>query len=55
MDVAVVSRIEFALAGGGMERGVLSSGWGLSDHSAIGCLVAVDNLEMVEGSRRAMD
>ena len=54
-DRVVVFRIDFALAGGGVERGGLSSGGSLSDHSAIGCLVAVDDLEVVEGSRDAVD
>ena len=51
----VVSRIDFALAGGGAECWGLSSGWGLSDHSAIGCTVAVDDMEVVEGCRDAVD
>ena len=54
-DVVVVSRIDFALARGGVECGGLSSWGGLSDHSAIGCLLAVDDLEVVEGSRDAVD
>ena len=53
--VVVTSRIDFALAGGGVERGGLSTGWGLSDHSAIGCQVAVDGLEGVVGHRDAVD
>ena len=52
---AVVSRIDFALAGGGVERGGLSAGWGLSDDSAIGCVVAVDDLVGVVGYRDAVD
>ena len=51
----MTSRIDFALAVGGVERGGLSLGWGLSDHSAIGCLVAVDDLELVVGHRDAVD
>ena len=51
----VVSRIAFALAGGGAECWGLTSGWGLSDHSAIGCAVAVDDMEVVEGCRDAVD
>ena len=51
----VVSRIDFALAGGGAEGWGLSSRWGLSDHSAIGCTVAVDDMEVVEGCRDAVD
>ena len=43
-DGVVVSRIDFALAGGGAECWGLSSGWGLSDHLAIGCVVAVDDM-----------
>ena len=43
-DEVVVSRIDFALAGGGVESGTLSSEWGLSDRSAIGCFMAVDAL-----------
>ena len=35
-DGVVVTRIDFALAGGGVENAELSSGWGLLDHSAIG-------------------
>ena len=54
-DGVVMSRIDFPLAGGGVERGELSSGWGLLDHSAIGCLVAVDHMEMMQGSRDAVD
>ena len=54
-DGVVVSRIDFALARGGVERSRLSSKWGLSDHSPIGCLLAVDELEVVEGSRDAVD
>lgn len=48
-------RIDFALSGGGVERGGLSTGWGLSDHGAIGCLVAVDGMEDVVDSRDAVD
>ena len=51
----VVLRIDFALAGGGAECWGLSSGWGLSDHSAIGCAVAVDDMEVVEGCMGAVD
>ena len=51
----MVSRIDFALVGGGVERGGLSAGWGLSDHSAIGCVVAVDDLVDVVGYRDAVD
>ena len=51
----VVSRIDFALAGGGAECWGLSSGWGLSDHSAIRCAVAVDDMEVVVGCRDAVD
>ena len=51
----MVSRIDFALAGGGAERGGLSAGWGLSDHSAIGCVVAVDDLEGAVRCRDAVD
>ena len=51
----VTSRIDFALAGDGVERGGLSMGWGLSDHSAIGCKVTVGGLEDVVGHRDAMD
>ena len=51
----MVSRIDFALAGGGVGCGGLSSRWGLSDHSAIGCVVAVDDLGVVVGSRDAVD
>ena len=51
----VVSRIDFALAGGGVERGGLSAGWGFADHSAIGCVVAVDDLMDVVGYRDAVD
>ena len=54
-DGVVVSRIDFALAGGGVVCGGFSSGWGLSDHSTIGCVVAVDDLEVVEGCQDAMD
>lgn len=54
-DGVVVLRIDFALAGGGVERGGLSLGGGLSDHLAIGCMVYIDDLEMVEGSRDAVD
>lgn len=50
-----MSGIESTLVGGGVERGGLSVGWGLSDHSAIGCIVAVDDLEVIEGSRDAVD
>ena len=32
----VTTWIDFALAGGGVERGGLSTGWGLSNRSAIG-------------------
>ena len=52
---AVISRIDFALAGGGVERGGLSAGWGLSDHSAIGYVVEVDDLVDVVGHRDAVD
>ena len=51
----MVSHVDFALAGGGVERGGLSAGWGLSDHSAIGCVVAVDDLVDVVGHRDAVD
>ena len=51
----MVSHIDFALAGGGMERGELTAGWGLSDHSAIGWVVAVENLVDVVGHRDAVD
>ena len=51
----VVSRIDFALAGGGVERGGLSAGWGLSDHSVVGCVGAVDDLVDVVGHRDAVD
>ena len=51
----VVSRIDFALAGVGVELGGLSAGWGLSDHLAIGCVVAVDDLVDVVGHRDAVD
>ena len=51
----MVSRIDFALVGGGVERGGLAAGWGLSDHSAIGCVVAVDDLVDVVGYRDAVD
>ena len=51
----MVSRIDFALAGGGVERGELSAGWGLSDNSAIGCVVAVDDLVDVVGHRDTVD
>ena len=51
----VVSHIDFALAGGGVERGGSSAGWGLSNHSTIGCVVAVDDLVDVVGHRDAMD
>ena len=54
-DWVAVSRIDFALAGGGVVCGGLSSGWGLSDHSTIGCVDAVDDLEVVEGCRDAVD
>ena len=54
-DGVVALRIDFALSEGGAERGGLSFGWGLSDHSAMDCLVAVDDLEVVEGSRDAVD
>ena len=53
--VVVVSRIDFALAGAGMEHGGLWAGWGLSDYSAIGCVVAVDDLVDVVGHRDAVD
>ena len=54
-DEIMVLRIDFALAGGGVERRGLSSRWGLSDHSAIGCVMAVYDLEMIEGCRDAVD
>ena len=54
-DGVVTSRIDFTLVGVRVERGGLSSGWGLSDHSAIGCLVGVDDLELVVGHRDAVD
>ena len=51
----VTSRIHFAKPGWGMEQSSLTSGWGLSDHSAIGWLVAVDDLEDVVGYWDAVD
>ena len=51
----VVSHIDFALAGDGVECGGLSAGWGLLDHSAIGYVVAVDDLVEVVGHRDAVD
>ena len=54
-DGVVVSRIDFALAGGGAECWGISSGWGLSHHSAIGCVVTVNDMEVVEGCRDAVD
>lgn len=50
----VVSRIDFAIAGGGVERRGLSTGWGLWYHSAIGCLVGVDDSEEA-GYRDSVD
>ena len=50
----IVSRIDFDIACGGAERGGLATGWELSDHSAIGCLVAVANLEEVMGYRNVV-
>ena len=38
-----------------MVCGGLSSGWGLLDHSTIDYMVAVDNQELVEGCRDAVD
>lgn len=43
----MASRIDYMIGGGGADRGALAVGWGLSDHSAVGCLVAVDVLEDV--------
>ena len=54
-DGVVTSWIDFALSGGGVERGGLSTGWGLSVHSVIGCQVAIDGLEDVVGHRDAVD
>ena len=54
-DEVVVLGIDFALSGGGVECRGLSSGWGLSDHSAIGCMVAVDDLEVVASCQDAVD
>ena len=54
-DGVVVSRIDFAIAGGGREPGSLVTGWGLSDHSAIGCMVAVEGFEEVVGYRDVVD
>ena len=51
----VVSRIDFAIAGGGREPGTRVRGWGLSDHSAIGCMVAVEEFEEAVGYRDAVD
>ena len=46
----VVSRIDFAIAGGCREPESLVTGWGLSDHSAIGCMVAVEGFEEAVGN-----
>ena len=51
----MTSRIDFALAGGGVERGGLLTGWALSDHLAIGCQVAVDGHKDVVGHRDTVD
>ena len=51
----VVSRIDFAIAGGGREPGSLVTSWGLSNHSAIGCMMAVEGFEEVVGYRDAVD
>lgn len=40
-----MSRIDFAIIGGGREPGSLVTGWLLSDHSAISCMMAVEGLE----------
>ena len=46
----VVSRIDFAFVGGGREPGSLVTGWGLSDRSPIGCMVAVEGFEEWSGT-----
>ena len=51
----VVSRIDFAIAGGGREPGSLVTGWGPLDHSAIGCMVAVEGFEEVVRYQDAVD
>lgn len=51
----VMSRIDVAIAGRGMEPSSLTLGFGLSVYSAIGCVVAVDDLEDVVGYRHAVD
>lgn len=51
----MIFTIDFAIAGRGMEPSSLSSGWRPSDHSTIGCLVAVDELKDVVGYRDAVD
>ena len=51
----VLSRIYFAIAVGGREPGSLVIGWGLSDHSAIGCIVAVEGFEEAVGCQDVVD
>lgn len=51
----ITSRIDFAIPGSGVEPSTLSLGWRLSDYSAIGCLVAVDDVKNVVGYREAVD
>ena len=54
-DGVVVSRIDFVLPAGGVEHEGLSFGWDLSNYAAIGCMVAVDDLEMVEAGHDRVD
>ena len=52
---SVVSRIDFAVEGGGVHLGPLTTEWGLSDHSAIGGVVQVDALKGVADTREGID
>ena len=51
----VASRIDFTVEGGGARLGALETEWGLSDHSAIGGVVRVDDLGGVVDCREAVD
>lgn len=51
----VVFCTDFAIACGRVERGGLATKWGLSDHLAVGCLVADDDLEEETSYRDAVD